>query len=107
MTDSRPPARSSTSTIRGAIRPDWDVETFAPEGPKVMQRGEWFYLILAVGGTAGPPTGHMVIVARSRSIHGPWENAPNNPIVRTVIAAEKWWSRGHATAVEGPTAPGG
>jgi xylan 1,4-beta-xylosidase len=82
--------------------PDWTVETFAPEGPKVLKRGGWFYLILAVGGTAGPPTGHMVIVARSRSIHGPWDNAPNNPIVRTVSAAEKWWSRGHATAIEGP-----
>ncbi len=43
------------------------VETFAPEGPKVLRHGEWFYLILAVGGTAGPPTGHMVIVARSAS----------------------------------------
>jgi len=82
--------------------PEWNVETFAPEGPKVLRRGEWFYLILAVGGTAGPPTGHMVIVARSRSINGPWENAPNNPIVRTVSAAEKWWSRGHATAIEAP-----
>jgi xylan 1,4-beta-xylosidase len=81
---------------------DWNVETFAPEGPKVLKRGAWFYLILAVGGTAGPPTGHMVIVARSRSIHGPWENAPNNPIVRTATATEKWWSRGHATAIEGP-----
>jgi beta-xylosidase len=79
---------------------DWVVETFAPEGPKVLRRGEWFYLILAVGGTAGPPTGHMVIVARSKSIHGPWQNAPNNPIVRTVSAGEKWWSRGHASAVE-------
>ena len=80
----------------------WDVETFAPEGPKVLKHGEWFYLILAVGGTAGPPTGHMVIVARSKSIHGPWENAPNNPIVRTIAASEKWWSRGHATAIEAP-----
>src|SRR5689334_17985561 len=32
--------------------PDWDVEGFSPEGPKVLRRGEWFYLILAVGGTA-------------------------------------------------------
>jgi xylan 1,4-beta-xylosidase len=82
--------------------PEWNVETFAPEGPKVLRRGEWFYLILAVGGTAGPPTGHMVIVARSRSIHGPWENAPNNPMIRTTSAGEKWWSRGHATAFEAP-----
>lgn len=82
--------------------PDWDVESFSPEGPKVMRRGDWFYLISAVGGTAGPPTGHMVIAARSRSIHGPWENCPANPIVRTRSAAEAWWSRGHASLVEGP-----
>jgi xylan 1,4-beta-xylosidase len=82
--------------------PEWNVETFAPEGPKVVRHGGYYYLILAVGGTAGPPTGHMVIVARSRSIHGPWENAPNNPIVRTVSEKEKWWSRGHATPIEAP-----
>jgi beta-xylosidase len=81
---------------------EWVVETFAPEGPKVLRHGGWFYLILAVGGTAGPPTGHMVIVARSKSVHGPWENAPHNPIVRTVSATEKWWSRGHATPIEAP-----
>lgn len=81
---------------------DWDVESFSPEGPKIARRGEWFYLITAVGGTAGPPTGHMVIAARSKSIHGPWENAPGNPLVRTQSATEQWWSRGHATLVEGP-----
>lgn len=81
---------------------DWVVETFAPEGPKLLRRGDWFYMITAVGGTAGPPTGHMVIVARSRSIHGPWENDPRNPIVRTQSAAEQWWSRGHATLTQAP-----
>jgi len=81
---------------------DWVVETFAPEGPKMMRRGDWFYMVTAVGGTAGPPTGHMVIAARSRSVHGPWEDAPNNPQVRTTSAAEKWWSRGHATLIEDP-----
>ncbi|WP_407073369.1 family 43 glycosylhydrolase [Sphingomonas sp. LaA6.9] len=81
---------------------DWVVETFAPEGPKILRRGDWYYMILAVGGTAGPPTGHMVIMARSRSVDGPWENAPNNPVIKTKSAAEKWWSRGHATIFEGP-----
>jgi beta-xylosidase len=81
---------------------DWVVESFSPEGPKMLRRGEWFYMITAVGGTAGPPTGHMVIVARSRSLDGPWEDAPNNPIVRTQSRDEKWWSRGHATLVEAP-----
>jgi beta-xylosidase len=81
---------------------DWDVEGFSPEGPKIARHGEYFYLITAVGGTAGPPTGHMVIAARSRSINGPWEHCPANPLVRTVDNAEKWWSRGHATLIEGP-----
>jgi len=81
---------------------DWDVEGFSPEGPKVMRRGDYYYMITAVGGTAGPPTGHMVIVARAKSLAGPWEAHPRNPLVRTVDNAEKWWSRGHATLVEGP-----
>ena len=81
---------------------DWVVESFSPEGPKVLRHGEYFYMITAVGGTAGPPTGHMVIAARAKSIHGPWENCPHNPLVRTTDAREKWWSRGHATVFEGP-----
>ena len=81
---------------------EWVVETFAPEGPKIMKRGDYFYMITAVGGTAGPPTGHMVIMARSKSINGPWQNDPRNPVVKTQSAAEKWWSRGHASIVEGP-----
>ena len=81
---------------------DWVVEAFAPEGPKITRRGEFWYMVTAVGGTAGPPTGHMVIVARSRSLAGPWENCPHNPLVRTASAREKWWSRGHATLTEGP-----
>ncbi len=79
----------------------WDVEAYAQEGPKINFRNGWYYMTTAVGGTAGPPTGHMVITARSRSIHGPWVNAPHNPIMRTRSAAEPWWSRGHATVIEG------
>ena len=86
--------------------PDWPedypVEGFSPEGPKVLRRGGWFYLITAVGGTAGPPTGHMVIAARSRSLHGPWQQHPGNPLVRTRSEREAWWSRGHASLVEAP-----
>jgi beta-xylosidase len=43
---------------------DWVVEGFSPEGPKIHRIGGWFYMLTAVGGTAGPPTGHMVIAAR-------------------------------------------
>ena len=68
---------------------DWVVETFAPEGPKIVRRGDFYYLTTAVGGTAGPPTGHMVIMARSRSLDGPWENHPGNPIIRTAVGARE------------------
>jgi xylan 1,4-beta-xylosidase len=81
---------------------DWIVENFAPEGPKLLRHNGWFYLVTAIGGTAGPVTGHMVIAARSRSIHGPWEHCPHNPLVRTRSEEELWWSRGHASLVEGP-----
>lgn len=81
---------------------DWDVESFSPEGPKIIRHGGWWHMLLAVGGTAGPPTGHMVIAARSRSLDGPWEQAPHNPLMRTQSTRERWWSRGHGSLVQGP-----
>lgn len=81
---------------------DWVVEAYSLEGPKLLRRGDWFYLVSAVGGTAGPATGHMITVARSRSVLGPWEDDPANPLLRCTDAAQPWWSRGHGTLVEGP-----
>ena len=79
---------------------DWIVETFAQEGPKILRRGDYYYMVLAEGGTAGPPTGHMIVAARSKTIEGPWENSPHNPILRTQSKDERWWSKGHGTLVE-------
>ena len=84
------------------IPEDWIIEGFALEGPKILRKDGWFYMFSGQGGTAGPPTSHMVVVARSRSINGPWENCPHNPVVRTKSRGEPWWSRGHATPVQGP-----
>lgn len=81
------------------IPKDWVIEGQALEAPKLLWRGGWLYLFLAQGGTGGPPTSHMVTVARSRSVHGPWEWCPHNPVVRTSDRAEKWWSRGHGSVV--------
>ena len=79
---------------------EWSIECFCMEGPKLFKRGEYYYLTVAEGGTAGPATGHMVISARSRSPIGPWENSPHNPIIRTQSPAEKWWSVGHGTVFD-------
>ncbi|UCH14910.1 MAG: family 43 glycosylhydrolase [Bacteroidales bacterium] len=79
---------------------DWTIECFCMEGPKLFKRGEYYYMTVAEGGTAGPATGHMVISARSKSPLGPWENSPFNPIIRAQSNSEKWLSVGHATIFE-------
>ena len=50
----------------------------APEGPHLIKKDGYYYLILAEGGT-GP--GHRVTVARSRELMGNYEPCPYNPIM--------------------------
>lgn len=70
------------------------------ESPKLCRKDGYYYMVSAEGGTAGPPTSHMCVVARSKSIHGPWENSPHNPLVHTWSADETWWSKGHGTLID-------
>ncbi|QKJ33156.1 family 43 glycosylhydrolase [Mucilaginibacter mali] len=84
------------------IPDDWITEGMAMEGPKLKKIGQYYYWLSAEGGTAGPPTSHMEVVARSKSINGPWENAPNNPLIHTYSGTEKWWSKGHASLIDAP-----
>ena len=76
---------------------DWSIECFCMEGPKLTKHGDYYYLTVAEGGTAGPATGHMIISARSRSPLGPWENSPYNPILRAQNNSQQWCSIGHGT----------
>ncbi len=48
------------------------------EGPHIYKRNGYYYLICAEGGTG---YGHAVTVGRSRSIWGPYESDPCNPIL--------------------------
>lgn len=82
------------------IPEDWIVECHCLESPKFFRRGEWYYLVSAQGGTAGPSTSHMVAVARSRTATGPWENDPRSPLLRTASRDEPWWSQGHGTILD-------
>ena len=81
---------------------DWVTECMCLESPKLLRRGEWFYLVSAEGGTAGPATSHMCVVARSKSALGPWENSPYNPLIHTWSEEEPWWSKGHGTLIDDP-----
>lgn len=84
------------------IPEDWVTEGMALEGPKLRRIGRYFYYFNAEGGTAGPPTSHMVVQARSESINGPWENAPHNPLIHTWSKDERWWSKGHGSVIDTP-----
>ena len=70
------------------------------EGPKLLHKDGYYYMVSAEGGTAGPATSHMVVVARSKSVFGPWENSPYNPLVHTYNASDPWWSKGHGTLID-------
>lgn len=50
----------------------------SPEAPHIYKIGDWYYLLLAEGGTE---YGHMVTIQRSKNIWGPYEACPNNPIL--------------------------
>lgn len=81
---------------------DWVVEAYSLEGPKLTCRNGYYYLTVAVGGTAGPPTSHMVASSRSRTPWGSWEHSPYNPVVHTESRRERWWSRGHGSLIDTP-----
>lgn len=49
-----------------------------PEAPHMYKHNGWYYLMIAEGGTE---YGHMVTIARSRSVWGPFESCPRNPIL--------------------------
>lgn len=48
------------------------------EGPHIYHIGEYYYLLMAEGGTSYE---HMVTMARSHSIWGPYEADPGNPVL--------------------------
>lgn len=68
-----------------------------PEGPHLYRIGDWYYLIIAEGGTE---YGHMVTIARSHTPYGPFESNPNNPILTHRSSASPIQGTGHADLVQ-------
>jgi len=70
------------------------------EGPHLYKRKGWYYLTTAEGGTA---YNHAVTMARSRSIHGPYEMHPRVHPITSKDAPEAPLQRaGHGQIVETP-----
>lgn len=67
-----------TASLKGAAKPIWSgTGGIWPEGPHLFKRDDWYYLLIAEGGTQ---YGHKCVIARSRRIDGPYEGCPRNPI---------------------------
>ena len=91
----------STGVLKSEPRRLWSgTGLAAPEAPHLHRRGDWWYLLIAEGGTA---RGHAVSVARSRSITGPYEGNPANPILTHRSTADLVQNTGHADLVALPS----
>ena len=67
------------------------------EGPHIYHIGEYYYLLMAEGGTGYD---HMVTMARAKSIWGPYEEDPGNPVLTSDIENPDELQRcGHADIV--------
>lgn len=68
------------------------------EAPHLYHIGDWYYLLLAEGGSRFH---HMGTLGRSKNPYGPFEPCPHNPIISQ---REAWWhpvkSVGHGDLIE-------
>jgi beta-xylosidase len=71
----------------------------APEAPHLYQVGEFWYLLIAEGGTE---RGHSVSVARGLEPTGPFEPCPANPILTHRGSDHPIQNTGHADLVQAP-----
>jgi beta-xylosidase len=67
-----------TGTALEDPRPMWSGTMYAPEGPHLYRRGDYWYLLIAEGGTE---RGHAVSIARGPAPDGPFEACPHNPLL--------------------------
>ncbi len=50
------------------------------EGPEIFKRNGYYYYLISPGGTR-PYQDHMIMSYRAKSLEGPWEEDPTNPVM--------------------------
>jgi len=70
-----------------------------PEAPHLYQHGDYWYLVIAEGGTE---RGHGISVARGTHPAGPFEPGPGNPILSARSTSRPIQNTGHGDLVETP-----
>jgi hypothetical protein len=86
-----------TGTLLGESHRVWPgTGMVAAEGPHLYRVDGWWYLLLAEGGTE---RGHAITIARSRTLDGEWESAPNNPILSHRSSGHPVQNTGHGDQI--------
>lgn len=90
-----------TGEVIGSVQQIWSGTpgAKAPEAPHLYRIGEYWYLLIAEGGTE---RGHGVSVARSSTPDGPFEPCPANPVLTHRGTDHPIQNTGHADLVQGP-----
>jgi beta-xylosidase len=70
-----------------------------PEAPHLYRIGDFWYLLIAEGGTE---RGHCVSVARSPAPDGPFEPCPANPVLSHRSTARPVQNTGHGDLIQAP-----
>ena len=65
--------------------------------PHIYKRNDYYYLMIAEGGTEYC---HMVTIARSKNVYGPYEACPHNPVLSNRSTCLNIKAIGHADLVE-------
>lgn len=69
----------------------------APEAPHIYKKDDWYYLMLAEGGTE---YGHSETIARSKDVFGPYVPYEANPIISNRSLGAPIMATGHADLVQ-------
>ena len=89
---------TSTGEVLSQPRSLWSgIGDKFPGGPHIFKRGEYWYLLIAEGGTE---RGHAVTIARGSAPTGPFEGNPANPILTRRGKASPVQSTGHSDIVQ-------
>ena len=69
------------------------------EGPHMLKKDGWYYLFMAEGGTGD---GHMISVARARSLNDEFEPCPHNPLLTQTDKSAVLQRTGHGMPFKSP-----
>ena len=91
---------TATGTPTSPVRSLWSgTGGMFPEAPHLYHIGDWWYLLIAEGGTE---RGHAMSIARATSPAGPFEGAPHNPVLTSRGTDRPVQNTGHGDLVRLP-----